>query len=257
METVGEAAETRYIPTEGISAYYGAIVFLAVLAYPKRFEWSKREKFVRAAKALLLKNYIAQGGNRTMIMPKYRSFKNKRMFESLRGGFRRIPVRLSAASMARCLILDGARVPFADSKPGKPLGLLLRAPNTVNQAAGVLLGDMACKGRILESDSGSVNVKHRIWASTLPVLHLAVAFFPVAVAHIREPLVSSEISWEQQLLWIYKPLWLSRALDFAERIRPQLTAKIPTFKPERAISLLPTDNLSQAYLLPAEDFTTA
>ena len=90
METASAAAEIRYVPADGISAHYGVLVYYAVLAYPGRSEWPKRERFVRAAKAMLLKQYIALGGHRKMIFPSYRRFKNEKIQGILNQGFRRI-----------------------------------------------------------------------------------------------------------------------------------------------------------------------
>jgi hypothetical protein len=258
MESLSEAAETRFIPTEGINAYHGASVFLAVIAYPERSEWPKRKEFVTAARAFGLKDYIAHGGNRKMILPKFRRLKNEKIAGILSKAVRRMAARLSAASMAMCMILDGAKIPFEESLPGKPVGVVLRGPNSVFKAANALLRDReAHQGVYLEPHSGAANILHRRWVSSLPVLHLALAL-PVhkfAVATLKQAGASGalrELSVELALLWIYKPDWLGQALAYAEKMRHMLPVRIPPFRLENAISLLPTEDLTQAYLLPAK-----
>src|ERR1700687_4933562 len=76
-----EAAETTYIPTEGPLAQLGAAAYLAVLAYPNQSEWPKRDGFIEAVKAILLKSWVKAPGvstertkRRCAVREEYRQF---------------------------------------------------------------------------------------------------------------------------------------------------------------------------------------
>ena len=85
--------------------------YFAVLAYPDREEWSKRTEFVEAFKARVSKIYLARGGGRRKILPKYRGMKNERINGILSRAFYRIQaLRLPAAEMANWRIMHGQRI---------------------------------------------------------------------------------------------------------------------------------------------------
>ena len=239
-------AEVLYIPVEGDAAYHGAVVYYAVLAYPRRDEWPKRVEFVRAVRALCGKVSIAGGDDRKSVPAAYRSLKNEKLSGILSKGFHRITVRLHACVIA-CGIIYSDYVPG----PGDPPALGF---STVNQAARAIMEgqEELPQPRFNEPEAGRVNIEHRVWASSLPGLHLAMSLFhTVGLVVTRTSLPTAEVL--RALL--FSERWVKTALFCAEQQwKPFLAAKIPTFDPEEAIRLLPTEDLRNAYLLLLEDF---
>src|SRR5689334_19204204 len=93
--------EIRNVPIGGIHNHVGAIVYLAVLAYPAQRDWVKRDELAEAIRGHLGKAYIAQGGARRKILAKYRGMKNERIGGILsRATYRLETRRLPAANMA-------------------------------------------------------------------------------------------------------------------------------------------------------------
>lgn len=228
--------ETTHIPVKGDKAHLGAIAYLAVLAYPERAEWPKRDKFVEAAKAWLCKQYMYRRERKraaTNILPKYRSFKWEKIDGTLKQAFYRIEAwRLPAAMMADWVILEGKRVgPFvirvrdSDRKYFTPASL-----NRAAERVGELLASQrqlqhARRGK--EFGWERTSVMHRVWASTKPVLHLALAF-PSRKGKKIDP-----------FRLVVDPSWLAQALVQAEATRLILPQLIPGFKIEKSIRLLP------------------
>jgi hypothetical protein len=253
-ETANEAAEVRYVCAKGPCVYDGVLSLYAMVAYPSRKEWDRRTDFVRALRALEFKKLLAQGRDRTTVPPAYRQFKNEKILGQLNRGFRRIGWRLSAGSMAYSMIFSGARIPFDVPATDGRLGIQIDAPSTVNRAAEMLLADMAIRKKVPlhiyeRSGASQPNIKHRIWASSLPVLHLAV------VLHQNVGVImnaSNAQLHDALILLTQKQKWFGPALVMAERCRSLLPSKIPTFLPQNAVCLLPAQNLSELYLLPAQ-----
>jgi hypothetical protein len=242
---------------QGHHAHDGVLSFYAVLAYPSLNEWDKRKQFVMAIKALEYKRDVANGGNRKAVPDAYRRIKNQMIVGQMNRGFRRIGRRLSAGSMAYCISLSGTKIPneilpndilASDGSLGR-IGI---APNTVNKAAEMLLVDMAFRKKVplhlyKKSGASEPNIKHRIWASSLPVLHLAVMLYQnVGVIFNR-----SNAELHDALLYLsHNNKWFGPALIHAEKLRLLLPEKVPTFVPAKAVCLLPTEDDSKAYLLP-------
>ena len=120
------------------------------------------------------------------------------------------------------------------------------------------------QNREIEWDDPALpNAKHRVWAESLPVLHLAMTN-PITVKIVGEILNhrlnarSKDI--ERELLDSHhEPDWLREALEDAENLRPILGDMLGTdpvdplgrgFMPEKAIRLLPTSDPKQAYRFP-------
>lgn len=235
--------ETTAIPTLGKDAHLGAIAFLAVLAYPGRtdWEWEQRDAFVQAAKVLLLKAAIKKGYPRKGILPQYRSFKPEKMDGLLHKGFRRILHRRVPAGMAAgWLTLHGVafgplRIPSKEILGGIPVGsMTIRAPNNVSRAMRAILRMLEKRdGTSLEPESALANLHHRVWAETLPVLHLA----SVVAYKVNELAAEGK---EKQLL--FEPFWVPSAVFHAEALRVGiLPAKIPSFEANRAVQLVPAE----------------
>ena len=228
-------AEVTDIPIDGVPAHLGAIAYLAVLAYPSREDWSKRNKLLDATKAWLIKDYyIPHGGDRTRIKVNYLTARPRDYHSTLAQAIYRIQAwRLPAAMMARWIMLHGVRVgPFVinvhnpKDKRWAPTGVSAAAERMAE-----LLDAQRSEWQHYRSrtDVGweCPNVLHRVWASTLPVLHLALAF-PFGKGQKTDP-----------FLLVHKPFWLGPALLHAELARQSLREQIPTFDPQKAVRLLP------------------
>lgn len=201
--------ETTDLPTKEPAAMLGAIGYLAVLAYPDRSEWNKRDEFVRAAKALLLQISIKRGYPRRKVPPEYRRYRSAKTDGVLGKGFRRIYDRRLIAA----LIAERTLPPFQFS-----IARLLR---------GLVAGEER-RHKSLEIKSALDNRYHRIWAESLPVLHLTL----VIVDELQK-------QSENPMRLIYNHSWLVRSLKEAEQLVPLLQTHIPSFHPERAICLIP------------------
>lgn len=231
MSRSGEVTEIR---TDGLWAHIGAIGYFAVLAYPKREEWPKRNRFMEAAKAWLAKEYIKHGGKRAEIRPHYRQWKNEKIDGVLNRAFYRIKGwRLPAAKLAWEKIMDGQRVgPFVlkvkdpDDPNWKPRSVLALAERGAR-----LLNATRWEHSRSEREFGwdVPTFTHRVWASSKPVLHLAL-YFPY----------KNRIKFNPLLL-IHDPSWLRPTLLNAEAMRLHLRRWFPTYDPESAIRLLPTE----------------
>ena len=253
--------ETTAIPVTGVEAHLGAMAYFAVLAYPTREEWPKRDEFVETAKALLSKKYIARGGDRRKILRKYSGMKNEKIDGTLSRAFYRIQaLRLPAAQMAYWKIIHNTRfgpfirgthstvlkfkapqegewaITFAEEYPSWE-------PTSLNECAKLMAFQLENARRDwkwhnhrdvaplaqnpnITFEPASKNVLHRVWKATMPVLHLAMAF----PKRQEEPDV---------IRLIHDPSWLPSTLRYAEEIRSVLPQCIPSFDPATAIRLLP------------------
>jgi hypothetical protein len=204
-----------YLPVEGLAARTGVLMYYAVLAYPRASELQKRGRFVEAGKAMLFKGDIARGGDRKLVEPYYRKFKNEKIYGITKMGFQRIESRLSAATVAASMYRDSA-------------------PNTVTRGIKALLADKALRiGQPSYEPAEAVsNAMHRIWAASIPVLHLALSLLEAVsyTGHQHRVALYS---------LIYSTEWLNPALLRAERHRSILPRKIPAFLAESAVCLMP------------------
>ena len=240
--------EITTVPVAGRGAHLGAMAYFAVLAYPKPQEWPKRNELVEALKAHLSKAYIARGGERRKVLPKYRGMKNEKIEKVLDKAFYRIKaLRLPAAKMAYWKMIHGQRVgPFLiklkqSSNEGN-IGLKRFAqeypswePTTITECARRMAAMLDVARQDWEQhcheDTEFVwdekNILHRVWASTKTVLHLAM-FFP----HKGERKVDV-------FRLIHDPSWLTSTLANAEALRRILPQFIHRYDSEKAIRLLP------------------
>lgn len=189
----------------------GAAGYLVVLAYPDPSEWNNRDEFIRAVKALLLQISMKRGYPRKKVLPEYRPtrYRPKKMEGVLGKGFRRIYDRRLIAA----LIAVRTFPPFQFS--------------IVRSLRGLVAGQEQRHGWV-EIKSALDNRYHRIWAESLPVLHLTIA-------------VAAELQKQSEnpMRLIYNHSWLVRSLKGAEQLVPFLQTHIPSFHPERAICLIP------------------
>jgi hypothetical protein len=125
--------------------------------------------------------------------------------------------------------------------------------NSVNQAALALLeGKAKVKPGPAYDPERRTNIKHRIWASSLSVLHLAMPLIWIGgLVAARASQTPTKVL--ERLL--FQCNWVEYAIRLAEQeFKPLLANKIPTFNAEKAIRLLPTKDLIDSYLLLPEDF---
>jgi len=253
--------EVTSIPVTGVGAHVGAMAYFAVLAYPNRDGWSKRDKLVDALKAWLSKAYIAKGGDRRKILRKYKRLKNEAIEGTLSLAFYRIQaLRLPAARMAYWKLIHG-QIVGSVVKGTRSTVLRLRAPKesewankfaeeypsweptSLNECARLMAFELENARRAwgwhdhkdaaplsqnpdITIESASKNVLKRVWKATMPVLHLAMAF-PKKQEH------------PDILGLIHDPSWLPSTLRYAEGLRRMLPQFIHRYDSEKAIRLLP------------------
>ncbi len=248
--------EVTAIPTQGKDAHLGAIAYLAVLAYPDRKEWSKRDGFMKASKALLLKAAIKKGYPRKKIPREYSGFKKDAIKGTLRQGFRRInDRRMYAAEMARGMLFHNLRVGPFQIETDMPS--LNRATIAVAKASGRTSADRKGwagkfnpdryprldleKCSMLAKEPPPRTVRRRVWKETLPVLH-----FAMALLQRWKQLLADDMS-ETSLFW--DPAWLPQAVFIAEPLRigilparfPTGERNVPAFDPDRTVQLVPAE----------------
>jgi hypothetical protein len=238
---MSEWLELRYISVNGIHAQDGVRSFLAVLAYPSRQEWTKRKQFVMALRALEYRRLATQDGARRDVPRAIRRIKNQQIVGQLNRGFRKIGVRLSAGSVAYGMVFSGKRIRYDAPASDGSVGVEVHAPKSVTEALNELLKSKAenTAKPYFESGAALSNAMHRIWALSLPVLHLAVVLFQ----NVEFCKGKSSAPLPDILLYlIVRHTWFGSALRFAETLRTRLYEEVPTFKSEKAICLLPTEN---------------
>jgi hypothetical protein len=145
-------------------------------------------------------------------------------------GFRCLARRLSAGSMAWTIVVNKARNDwFSPASEQNGYG-----PSTVNSAAQALVLSRMKSTPGLVAEDAAVNIKHRIWAESLPVLHLAIALYQRI-----ETLGLDGSDDDKLLLLLFRTDWLLPTLLYAESLRTFLPSRIPTFHPDKAVRLLP------------------
>ena len=209
-------------------ARMGAAAYLAVVAYPDRVEWGKRDDFIEAVKSFLLKGSISQGCPRRWVKEKYRSFPNRRIDQTLDKAFRIIVrSRLPAGMIANWLMMDGARfeVPLLAGKPAIPM--VLRAPNSVSRGMKAVLELVKKRDnrRNLAEDAALSNLYHRVWKTSLPVLHLVV------------PITGRFRELSDPVKLVLDPSWVENSIRSSQWLWAYLPQRIPSFCPETAIQL--------------------
>jgi len=254
-ETADTTETTYYInvqyPCVGVLAYY------AVLAYPKRSEIAKREAFFIAMKARRTKEYVQLiRGIRKGIPSIYTRLKNEKIEGAMRRGWARLVKRIKAGVCGWCVALNERSFLFDAPTPEGQAGFVLHGPNTVSKVMRALVDGVPG-----DPKEAAARASHRIWAESLPVLHLAMRN-RVTVKIVRELMNSggtsaSKTSASRQinkelLDSTYDTDWLRESLEGAEELRLILGDRLGTdphdrlgrgFRPESAIRLLPTETL--------------
>ena len=210
--------ETSVIPVEGNHAHLGAAKYLSVIAYPIREEWSDRNKFVEACIAYSSKLYVRRGGDRRKIKQKYLQARPRDIDSRIRMGIERIrKLRLPAAWIAIRIMLRCVEGPIWCSGPE-------------NIAQGVkMMQDFIGKPNN-KRDAELCSFYNRMWAESLPVIHLAVPIHWKFLELLAEG---------KELQMIADPSWLPSAMRNAEALREYIPQFIHTFDPRSAIRLVP------------------
>jgi hypothetical protein len=139
------------------------------------------------------------------------------------------------------MVFSGKRIRYDAPASDGSVGVEVHAPKSVTEALNELLKSKAenTAKPYFESGAALSNAMHRIWALSLPVLHLAVVLFQ----NVEFCKGKSSAPLPDILLYlIVRHTWFGSALRFAETLRTRLYEEVPTFKSEKAICLLPTEN---------------
>jgi hypothetical protein len=239
-----DTAETIYIHVQ--DSRVGVIAYYAVLAYPKHGELAKRAAFSNALIAIWMKAF-AGGLGRKSVPTFYTGFKNEKIWGALRLGLKRLARRLSAGEVGWSIVLSGT---WEASGPDGIAEVFVPGSSTIDQA---MRGYVGRRRTDEETETAVKNATHRVWAESLPVLHLAMKN-PIVVRLTEARLNSEGASaskptfTEDLLNSIDEPQWLRESLEGAEELRPTLGDRLGAdphdplcrgFKPEEALRLLP------------------
>ena len=198
------AAEPIYINVE--DPRIGVLVYYGVLAYPKPTELAKRVQFAAAMAAMRVKRFAAEIGSRENIPTRFTRFKNEKIKGAKNLAFKRLAKRLGAGQIASLVCVRKIQ-PYD--------GVVLPGASTLNKMMQIYVEKQ--QNREIEWDDPALpNAKHRVWAESLPVLHLAMTN-PITVKIVGEILNhrlnarSKDI--ERELLDSHhEPDWLREAL---------------------------------------------
>jgi hypothetical protein len=241
----------------------GVLLYYAILAYPNRSDRQKRREFVEALAAMRFKEFAVQGASRKDIPPYYRSFKREKMLSRMNLGWKRVDRRIHAGIMGWCIYLNEKQYCYPTPTPDGKVGIVLRGPNTVNKAVRAFVASRqgGSDPVHLALEPALANVAHRVWAESLPVLHIAMEnpiTIKIVEAQVRTGPPSAKQIAKDLFDSIHEPCWLREALEDAENLKSVLPEKLGThpddprglgYKSERAISLLPTEYPALAYRL--------
>jgi hypothetical protein len=208
------AAETISVPTKGTSAHLGAMMYLAVLAYPLRKERNQRDRLIEHMKLWLAKVAVKHNSTlRAKMSPKLTLTRLRKHEQMLLTdlAFERVTKRLRAGEIA-----------FRQWASGQQVG---RAVLNIRNSS------TASVYRELDRNSGEHgenDFRKRTWLAAMPVLHLAMVY------------PRDKGGFKDTFDLVHKPDWLPNTLKLAEAYRLALGEKIPAFKPQNSISLIPS-----------------
>ena len=155
-----DVLERVVIPNSG---YMGAIAFLAIVAYPDKDEYHKRDKLLEASKAWILKAATKKGSpERAEVYDQYRQYRNQQIDGKLSQLEKRLYKRLQVAELAQETIRENL---FASYLPDDE-------KRTARQLRLMHLAEVAQIYDVTESEK---TFKKREWKPSLPVLHYAIA----------------------------------------------------------------------------------
>lgn len=224
-----EPYETTKLPATD-APHLAAVAYLAVLAYPH--ETAKRDEFLEAGRALVLKQAVNDGYPRQDISTRWRRIPNRKIDNRLTAGFRRIVRRrLPVAHVAPAGLIAGAH------SFKSPVTKLLE--NLAEHHARAFPRNRrstdldSLKWHEDGSEGKRAEVISRLWSETKPVLHLAVALN----GQRPEPNYKGNLPLVEM---IWSPEWIIPALESAEALR-QIIARSAVLRisAENQIRLLP------------------
>ena len=236
----------------------GVLMYYAVLAYPKCGEQPKRRSLIRAMGAMRFREFAIQGASWNDIPVAYRRFKREKILTSTNLGWKRIERRIHAGVMGWCIYLNGKHLRYSAPTPEGKIGLFLQGPHTVSEVIRTFIEQRhASDGVHLAPEAAFANVAHRVWAESLPVLHVAM-LNPVTIKIIeaqinKEPITPKQVA-EEFFASIHEPAWLRKALEDGEYLKVDLVEQLGTnpddprnlgFKIERALTVVPTEDPAQ------------
>lgn len=232
------AAEVTEIPVSGPDAYYGAMAYLAVLAYPGTTakDHAKRDQLIAAGIDWL---YVYHRNNAGMhrVTPG-RAGKLPQSWATFQPTMKNTKV-LATLNRARQIILK-RRLPCA--RLASDLVMIHHGRDLRRQRSALQIrvgGEqtftkrLAALGNEIGADSRTML---RYWRETLPVLHLAYAFFqhaPTPKPDDRQDLVMRCIRDER--LWLGKAVKAAESRTYLEFMLPACTS----FDPAKRIALIP------------------
>jgi hypothetical protein len=187
----------------------------SVLAYPGHREKKCRRQFELALNAWKFRQTRNLGHVPHQVPLAVRKMKIQQIEGQLNRGFRRIGWRLSAGSMGYCKVFSGKSVIELSKQlqADKDKRFNLDSPNHT-------------------IDGGAVNIRNREWMTSLPVLHLAIAFYSfvgVFMNHYGCSLGEALINLS------FRKKWLGPMLEQAESHRIRLPEMVSSFDSSRAI----------------------
>ena len=225
--------EISYLTVKGHAAHIGCAGLFAVLAYPD--ELDKRDEFVKAAKAWLVKSHFPPKSKiRNIVRKDIRTYANRKITNVFNRAIHRIQSRrLPAVLMAQQIIInDMANFKISIDNKIFDLQILMGdGAKTVNKSAEWI----ACNPKILNSIPN--NIKHRIWSETKPVLHIVHSLHVGLFHDITKNSQNSKVSIFD---CIEDASWLEDTLKNAEKFRQVITKlSIIRISDEDTISLMP------------------
>jgi hypothetical protein len=259
-----DSSETIYVNVrEPSGPPSGVLLYYAVLAYPRIEESRKRREFVESLAAMRFREFLVNGAKREDIPIHFRRYKREKMLSRNTLGWKRVERRIQAGIMGWCIFLNEKHHSYATPTPDGKVGVVFRGPNTVNDCvrAFVASRQSGADQVHLELESAHANVTHRIWAESLPVLHIAMEN-PVTIKIVEEQ-VKTGLPTGQQIARdifdsVHDPSWLRQAIEDAENLKSELPERLGTdpndprglgFRSEKAISLIPTEDPALSHRL--------
>lgn len=237
----------------------GVLMYYAVLAYPNLAERLKRRELIQAMGAMRFREFAIQGASWKDIPVAFRRFKREKMLTRTNLGWKRIERRINAGVMGWCICLNGKQLRYPAPTPEGKIGMVLQGPRTVSEVIRTYIDQRhASDGVHLAPEAAFANVAHRVWAESLPVLHLAMSN-PVTIkiieAQINGDLITPQQIAKELFASIHEPAWLRSALEYGENLKVELLdqlrpnpedPRIRGYRRERALTVLPTEDQSQA-----------
>lgn len=241
----------------------GVLLYYAILAYPERNDWQKRRAFVDSMVAMRFREFIVQGAARHKDIPPGFKFKREKMLCGIRLGWKRVERRIHAGVMGWCIYLNEEHHLYAAPTTDGKVGIVLHGPNTVNKVIRAFIASRQVSSEPVHValEPAIANVAHRVWAESFPVLHVAMEN-PITIKIVealvrKDPITAKQIA-KDFFDSIHQPSWLRSAIEDAENLKLILAEQLGVdlddprglgYRPERAISLLPTEDPVLAYRL--------